>query len=52
MKLTGLLLILISLAGSVLATSVDAPEIDGQSLGSGLVLISGLLMVARGRSKK
>jgi hypothetical protein len=51
MKTIGSFLILISVAGSAMATAT-VPEIDGQSLGSGFVLVSGLLMIARGRRKK
>jgi hypothetical protein len=52
MRLAGFILTFLSLASVAMASVVPAPEIDGQSLGSGLVLISGLLMVARGRKKK
>jgi hypothetical protein len=51
MKTVGLVLMLLAAAGMAVAQQ-EAPEIDGQSLGSGLVLISGLLMVARGRMRK
>jgi hypothetical protein len=52
MKLIGMLLIALSVTGVLAAQTAPVPEIDGQSLGSGLVLVSGLLMVARGRMKK
>ena len=52
MKILGMLLTALSVACILSASPAPVPEIDGQSLGSGLVLASGLLMVARGRNKK
>ncbi len=51
MKFTGLLLILTAFAGMALGNGVTAPEIDSQSIGTGLALVSGFLLIARGRKK-
>ncbi len=52
MKFAGILLTFLSMATVALAIPVEAPEIDGSSLTSGLTLIAGVLMVARSRRKK
>ena len=52
MKVLGLSLLLAGAATSVFATPVAAPEIDGGSAVSALVLLSGGLLVMRTRGKK
>lgn len=52
MKLLGLGLLLAGAAGSAFATAVSAPEIDGGSAVSSLVLLSGGLLVLRTHRKK
>jgi hypothetical protein len=49
-KTLGMMLLMIGVAGTALATAV--PEIDPGSGASALALISGALLVARGRRKK
>lgn len=51
MRLLGLSLLLAGAAGSAFA-NVAAPEIDGGSAASALVLLSGGLLVLRTRRKK
>ena len=50
-KLLGLSLLLMGAASSALALNVAAPEIDGASAVSAVVLLSGGLLVLRARRK-
>jgi hypothetical protein len=50
MRMIGVMLLLIGVSG--LAMAVPAPEIDPSSAGSALALLSGALLVLRGRRKK
>lgn len=50
MKCFGLLLTALTMTG-VASAAVAVPEIDGNSVVSGVALISGVLLVARGRRK-
>jgi len=47
----GLMMLLIGASGSLLAGEVVAPEIDSASAAGALVLLSGALLVIRGRRK-
>src|ERR1022692_1915418 len=49
-RMVGMMLLLIGAAGFAMANPV--PEIDPGSAGSALALLSGALLVVRGRSKK
>ena len=49
-RIVGMTLLLIGVAGLAMASAV--PEIDPGSAGSALALLSGVLLVVRGRSKK
>jgi len=51
MKHFGALLVLMAMAGTAMA-GVATPEIDGNSAASAVALISGGLLVLRGRRKK
>ncbi len=51
MKYAGILLTFLGMAAFASA-SVSVPEIDGSSLVSGVTLISGALLIARGRRKR
>ena len=52
MKLLASLLTLMAMAGFATAQSTaPVPEIDGSSIASGLALVSGALLVLRGRRK-
>lgn len=51
-KLIGLSLLLMGAASSAFAVAVSAPEIDGGSAVSAVVLLSGGLLVLRARRKK
>jgi len=51
-KIIGVGLLLVGAASSVFAAAVAAPEIDGASAVSALVLLSGGLLVLRARRKK
>jgi hypothetical protein len=51
-KLFGLSLLLMSAASSAFALNVVAPEIDGGSAVSAVILLSGGLLVLRARRKK
>ena len=51
-RLLGLSLLLAGAASSAFATPVSAPEIDGGSVVSALVLLSGGLLVLRTHRKK
>jgi len=52
LRLLGLTLLLSAVAGSAFAGTVSAPEIDGASAASAIVLLSGGLLVLRARRKK
>jgi hypothetical protein len=52
MKLLGSMLLLIGLGSVVFAADVQAPEISPASASTAVCLISGALLVARGRRKK
>ena len=49
-KTIGIMLLLIGVSGFAMAQAV--PEIDPGSAGSAIALLSGALLVARGRCKK
>ena len=51
-KFIGLSLLLVGAASSAFALNVVAPEIDGASAVSSIVLLSGGLLVLRARRKK
>ena len=51
-KLLGLSLLLVGAASSAFALDVVAPEIDGASAVSAVVLLSGGLLVLRSRRKR
>ena len=51
MRTVGMMLLLIGASGFAMA-AVTVPEIDPGSAGSALALLSGALLVVRGRSKK
>ena len=51
-RLLGLSLLLAGIASSAFALDVVAPEIDGASAISAVVLLSGALLVLRARRKK
>jgi hypothetical protein len=50
-KIAGLMLLMIGLGGAAFGNAV-APEISPASAGSALALVSGVLLVMRGRRKK
>jgi hypothetical protein len=50
-KAIGLLLLTLGTAAAALAIPIPSPEIDGGSAISALALISGALLVIRGRRK-
>jgi LPXTG-motif cell wall-anchored protein len=52
MKLSGMVLLLVGLAGGAMATGILAPEIDPASGVGALALLSGALLVIRSRRKK
>ena len=52
MRLVGLMLLLIGVSGLAMALAPAAPEIDPSSGTSALALLSGALLVIRGRCKK
>ena len=52
MRLLGLSLLLAGAGSSAFAAAATAPEIDGASAVSALVLLSGGLLVLRARRKK
>ena len=52
MKLLGLVIAMAAMAGLALAAETfPAPEIDGSSIATGIALVSGALLIARGRRK-
>jgi hypothetical protein len=52
MKFTGMMLLLAGFAGSAMAAVATAPEISPASGVAALALISGAVLVIRGRRKK
>ncbi len=52
MKLSGVVLLFIGLGCAALAGPLSAPEISPASAGSAMALISGAVLVMRGRRKK
>ena len=50
MKFAGMILTFLGMA--TFASAAIAPEIDGSTLTTGVTLIAGALLVARGRRKK
>ena len=52
MKIVGFMLLMIGVGGSAFGISVAVPEISPASAGSALALISGVLLVMRGRRRK
>jgi hypothetical protein len=51
-KTIGLFMILVGAAGVAMASVTPVPEIDSASAASAVALLSGALLVARGRFKK
>jgi hypothetical protein len=51
LKTVGMIMMLLSVAGLALADIVAAPEINAGSATSALALLSGALLVIRGRKK-
>ena len=51
MKIIGMMLLLVGLAGLAMADAVLAPEIDPGSATTALALLSGAMLVIRGRRK-
>jgi hypothetical protein len=52
MKILGMALLLAAASGLALATPIGVPEIDPGSVGSALALLTGALLVIRGRRKQ
>lgn len=52
MKIVGFMLLIIGLGGSAFGSVAPVPEISPASAGSALALISGALLVMRGRRRK
>ena len=52
MKFTGMVLLLMGLSGLVMGAAPDVPEISPASGLSALALLSGALLVIRGRRKR
>jgi hypothetical protein len=52
MRIAGLMVLLVGVAGSAFAGSVLAPEIDGSSATAAISLVTGGLLVLRGRRRK
>jgi len=51
MKILGITLMLLGVSGFALATGVIAPEISAGSAGSAVALLTGAVLVIRGRRK-
>jgi hypothetical protein len=51
MKIIGMVLLLVGLAGLAMADAVLTPEIDPSSATTALALLSGAVLVLRGRRK-
>jgi hypothetical protein len=52
MKIAGVALLLIGLGSAVYGGPATAPEVNPASAGSALALISGVVLVLRGRRRK
>jgi|GEM_PF-2255518 len=52
MKIGGTFVLLLGMAGFVFAGGVSVPEIDGTSAVAAVALLSGAMLVLRGRRKK
>jgi LPXTG-motif cell wall-anchored protein len=52
MKVPGMLLVLVGVAGSAFAGAVAVPEIDGGSAVAGIAVVAGALLILRSRRKK
>jgi hypothetical protein len=52
MKVLGMMVLLVAVAGLAVAQTAPAPEIDPGSAGTAIALLSGALLVARARQKK
>jgi hypothetical protein len=52
MKVLGIILLFVAVAGFTIAQPAPAPEIDPGSAGTAVALLSGALLVARARQKK
>jgi len=52
MKIVGTILLLVGMASIALAEPINAPEINPGSAASAIALISGAVLVIRGRHKK
>ena len=52
MRILGVVLLLVGLGSAAFAGPATAPEINPASAGSALALVSGLVLVIRGRRKK
>ena len=52
MKVLGIMLLFVGVAGLAMAQTAPAPEIDPGSAGTAVALLSGALLVARSRQKK
>jgi hypothetical protein len=50
-KTAGMALLLVGISGFALAITQPVPEIDGGSAGSAIALLTGALLVIRGRKK-
>lgn len=51
MKIAGMMLLMAGLAGFAVADSVIVPEISAGSAGSAMALLSGIMLVIRGRRR-
>lgn len=52
MKIVGMMLLIVAMAGSALAQTAPVPEIDGGTAVSGLALLSGAMLVIKSRFRK
>lgn len=52
MKIVGFMLLMVGLGGAAFGLNAVAPEISPASAGSALALISGAVLVMRGRRRK
>ena len=52
MKIIGMMLLLVGVAGLALANITEAPEIDPGSATTALALLSGAVLVVTGRRKR
>ena len=51
MKVIGMMLLFVGVSGMAVATALPCPEIDPGSAGTAVALLSGALLVIRGRKK-